>query len=152
MQFVVYSFLVMNVSPIKFPSSFFYLSLSSFFLMQLYFLPQLGVFAGIALAIVLSGSFSNIAELFTKDAEVLQIVKSGVLVCIFIFDSESHRSIFESPNLCFNSLQFVCITQPINSLAFIFDGLHYGVSDFSYAAYSSVSCTSDFLLYSFYIQ
>lgn len=78
-----------------------------------YFVLKLGVFAGIALAIVLSGSFSNIAELFTKDAEVLQIVKSGVL--------------------------FVCITQPINSLAFIFDGLHYGVSDFSYAAYSSMT-------------
>ncbi|KAH7669166.1 Multi antimicrobial extrusion protein [Dioscorea alata] len=77
-----------------------------------YYVLKLGVFAGIALAIVLSASYSNIAELFTKDAEVLQIVKSGVL--------------------------FVCITQPINSLAFIFDGLHYGVSDFSYAAYSSM--------------
>jgi Na+-driven multidrug efflux pump len=32
--------------------------------------------------------------------------------------------------------QFLALTQPINSLAFVFDGLHYGASDFSYAAYS----------------
>jgi hypothetical protein len=36
-------------------------------------------------------------------------------------------------------LQFLALTQPINSLAFVFDGLHYGASDFSYAAYSMVS-------------
>ncbi|KAJ0966895.1 hypothetical protein J5N97_023812 [Dioscorea zingiberensis] len=78
-----------------------------------YFVLKVGFFAGIALTIVLCASFSNIAELFTQDTEVLQIVKSGVL--------------------------FVCATQPINSLAFIFDGLHYGVSDFSYAAYSSMT-------------
>lgn len=63
----------------------------------MYFLFQLGVFAGIALAIVISASYSNIAELFTKDAEVLQIVKSGVLVCIFIFDSKSHGLFFQVP-------------------------------------------------------
>ncbi|XP_073033570.1 protein DETOXIFICATION 45, chloroplastic isoform X4 [Primulina eburnea] len=33
-------------------------------------------------------------------------------------------------------LQFVSASQPINALAFIFDGLHYGVSDFPYAARS----------------
>ena len=36
-------------------------------------------------------------------------------------------------------LQFVVLTQPINALAFVFDGLHYGVSDFEYAAVSMVS-------------
>lgn len=36
-------------------------------------------------------------------------------------------------------LQFVALTQPINSLAFVFDGLHYGAADFGYAAYSMVS-------------
>ncbi|XP_062205482.1 protein DETOXIFICATION 42 isoform X2 [Phragmites australis] len=35
-------------------------------------------------------------------------------------------------------LQFVCITQPINALAFVFDGINYGASDFGYAAYSMV--------------
>lgn len=33
---------------------------------------------------------------------------------------------------------FVAGTQPINALAFAFDGLHYGVSDFAYAAYSMI--------------
>ncbi|XP_020250841.1 protein DETOXIFICATION 45, chloroplastic isoform X2 [Asparagus officinalis] len=69
-----------------------------------------GMFAGISLAVVLGVSFGNIAELFTKDVQVLQIVKSGLL--------------------------FVSASQPINALAFIFDGLHYGVSDFSYAAFA----------------
>lgn len=35
-------------------------------------------------------------------------------------------------------MQFVSASQPINALAFIFDGLHYGVSDFPYAARSMV--------------
>uniref|UniRef100_A0A453HSI3 Uncharacterized protein n=1 Tax=Aegilops tauschii subsp. strangulata TaxID=200361 RepID=A0A453HSI3_AEGTS len=33
---------------------------------------------------------------------------------------------------------FVTITQPINAIAFVFDGLYYGVSDFGYAAYSTL--------------
>lgn len=41
-------------------------------------------------------------------------------------------------------LQFVALTQPINALAFVFDGLHYGASDFEYAAVSMVS-TENFL-------
>lgn len=39
-------------------------------------------------------------------------------------------------------MQFVSLTQPINSLAFVFDGLHYGASDFAYAALSMVSTHS----------
>lgn len=38
-------------------------------------------------------------------------------------------------------IQFVCASQPINALAFILDGLHYGVSDFKYAASSMVYST-----------
>lgn len=69
-----------------------------------------GLFAGVSLAVLLFASFGNLAKLFTKDAQVLEIVRSGVL--------------------------FVSASQPINALAFIFDGLHYGVSDFSYAAFA----------------
>jgi hypothetical protein len=36
-------------------------------------------------------------------------------------------------------VQFVCLTQPINALAFVFDGINYGASDFGYAAYSMAS-------------
>ncbi|GLT62314.1 hypothetical protein SLA2020_349620 [Shorea laevis] len=35
-------------------------------------------------------------------------------------------------------LQFVAATQPINSIAFVFDGINFGVSDFAYTAYSMV--------------
>jgi len=41
---------------------------------------QIGVVTGIALAIVLGMSFSSIAGLFSKDPEVLRIVRKGVLV------------------------------------------------------------------------
>nr|CAB3457776.1 unnamed protein product [Digitaria exilis] len=71
-----------------------------------------GVIVGIALAVLLSASLGRLAELFSKDPMVIQIVRSGVL--------------------------FVSASQPINALAFIFDGLHYGVSDFSYSAFSMV--------------
>lgn len=89
-----------------------------------YLVLKAGLFIGIALAVVLGASFANLAELFTKDTGVLQIVKTGVL--------------------------FVGATQPINALAFIFDGLHYGVSDFAYSAWSMMTVgamSSAFLLY-----
>ncbi|KAG6517856.1 protein DETOXIFICATION 45, chloroplastic-like [Zingiber officinale] len=89
-----------------------------------FFVLKAGLFIGIALAVVLGASFANLAELFTKDTGVLQIVKTGVL--------------------------FVGATQPINALAFIFDGLHYGVSDFAYSAWSMMTVgaiSSAFLFY-----
>ncbi|CAL4950174.1 unnamed protein product [Urochloa decumbens] len=73
---------------------------------------QVGVVSGLALAVGLYASFGNIAGLFTSDPEVLMVVKSCAL--------------------------FVCASQPINALAFIFDGLHYGVSDFDYVAQATI--------------
>jgi Na+-driven multidrug efflux pump len=73
---------------------------------------QIGVVSGLALSAGLYTSFSNIARLFTSDPVVLMVVKSCSL--------------------------FVCASQPINALAFIFDGLHYGVSDFDYVAQATV--------------
>uniref|UniRef100_A0A2C9WL60 Polysaccharide biosynthesis protein C-terminal domain-containing protein n=1 Tax=Manihot esculenta TaxID=3983 RepID=A0A2C9WL60_MANES len=58
-----------------------------------------GLITGICLAIILGVSFSSVATLFTKDVEVLATVRSGLL--------------------------FVSGSQPINALAYIFDGLHY---------------------------
>ncbi|KAF2579496.1 hypothetical protein F2Q68_00005884 [Brassica cretica] len=66
----------------------------------------------------------SVAGLFSKDPEVLRIVRKGVL--------------------------FVAATQPITALAFIFDGLHYGMSDFPYAAWSMMvvgGISSAFMLY-----
>lgn len=35
-------------------------------------------------------------------------------------------------------IQFVAGSQPLNAIAFVLDGLYYGVSDFGFAAYSMV--------------
>lgn len=83
-----------------------------------------GLITGVSLAIILGLSFGSLATLFTNDAEVLTIVRSGVL--------------------------FVSASQPITALAYIYDGLHYGVSDFSFAACSMMlvgAISSAFLLY-----
>ncbi|VFQ88202.1 unnamed protein product [Cuscuta campestris] len=83
-----------------------------------------GLCTGILLAVVLGLSFPSLAKLFTNDAQVIDIARSGLL--------------------------FVSASQPINALAYIFDGLHYGVSDFPYAASSMMivgAMSSAFLLY-----
>ncbi|XP_010555177.1 PREDICTED: protein DETOXIFICATION 45, chloroplastic [Tarenaya hassleriana] len=88
------------------------------------FVLKIGLITGISLAIILGLSFRSLAGLFSKDPEVLRIVRTGVL--------------------------FVTATQPITALAFIFDGLHYGMSDFPYAACSMMvigAISSAFLLY-----
>lgn len=85
---------------------------------------NIGLIIGILLAVILGVSFGHLATLFTNDSAVLGIIRSGVL--------------------------FVAASQPINALAFIFDGLHYGVSDFSYAASSMMlvgAISSAFLLF-----
>ncbi|PKI33118.1 hypothetical protein CRG98_046493 [Punica granatum] len=88
------------------------------------FVLKIGLFSGISLAAILGFSFDSLATLFTTDADVLEIVRTGVL--------------------------FVSASQPLNALAYIFDGLHYGVSDFPYAACSMMvagAISSTFLLY-----
>ncbi|XP_028073856.1 protein DETOXIFICATION 45, chloroplastic-like [Camellia sinensis] len=85
----------------------------------------------VSLAAILGLSFGSLATLFTKDAEVLGVVRTGVLRFLKL-------------------LQFVSASQPVNALAFIFYGLHYGVSDFPYAACSMMvvgAICSSFLLY-----
>lgn len=42
-------------------------------------------------------------------------------------------------NISSLTYQFVVGTQPINALAFVFDGVNFGASDFAYSAYSMVS-------------
>ena len=46
---------------------------------------QIGLVTGICLAAILGLSFGSLATVFTKDAEVLGIVKTGVLVCTLVF-------------------------------------------------------------------
>lgn len=89
-----------------------------------FFVLKTGFVMGGVLAVALGVSFDSLAVLFTRDTEVLGILKTGVL--------------------------FVSASQPLNALAFIFDGLHYGVSDFPYAASSMITVgaiSSAILLY-----
>nr|POE61437.1 pentatricopeptide repeat-containing protein dot4, chloroplastic [Quercus suber] len=44
----------------------------------------------------------------------------------------------EGSNISFCPCQFVAATQPINALAFVFDGINFGASDFAYSAYSMI--------------
>lgn len=73
---------------------------------------KLGITAGVSLTVFLLLGFGAISILFTNDSEVLEIARSGTL--------------------------FVAGSQIMNALAFVLDGLYYGVSDFEYAAYSMV--------------
>ncbi|KAK3010828.1 hypothetical protein RJ639_011512 [Escallonia herrerae] len=89
-----------------------------------HFVLKTGLVAGVSLAVVLGLSFTSLSTFFTKDIEVLEILRTGVL--------------------------FVSASQPLTALAFIYDGLHYGVSDFPYAACSMMlvgAISSTFLLY-----
>ncbi|KAF6144828.1 hypothetical protein GIB67_038927 [Kingdonia uniflora] len=73
---------------------------------------QIGLVTGIAMAVILFLGFEPFSRFFSTDTAVLEIATSGVL--------------------------FVAGSQPVNALAFVLDGLYYGVSDFAYAAYSMV--------------
>nr|KJB35792.1 hypothetical protein B456_006G128800 [Gossypium raimondii] len=77
---------------------------------------QLGLVLGLILAVILGGGLSFGAKLFTKDADVLRLIGTGI--------------------------PFVAATQPINSLAFVFDGVNFGASDFAYSAFSLASSCS----------
>ncbi|KAK4339116.1 hypothetical protein RND71_040578 [Anisodus tanguticus] len=74
---------------------------------------QLGVVLGLVLALVLGIGLSYGARLFTKDVNVLHLIGIGI--------------------------PFVAATQPINCLAFVFDGVNFGASDFAYSAYSMLT-------------
>ncbi|KAL2484887.1 MATE efflux family protein 2 [Abeliophyllum distichum] len=71
---------------------------------------QIGIIMGVALAVILFSSFDALSSLFSTDSEVLKIARSGTW--------------------------FVAGSQPMNAIAFVLDGLYYGVSDFGFAAFS----------------
>ncbi|KAL2622374.1 hypothetical protein R1flu_002579 [Riccia fluitans] len=73
---------------------------------------QMGIGFGLFMALLLGMGSAWFTRLFTNDIGVLETMT-------FI-------------------LPFVILTQPINSLAFVFDGIYYGVSDFAFAAYSMI--------------
>ncbi|WJX30984.1 hypothetical protein P8452_19467 [Trifolium repens] len=87
---------------------------------------QMSFVLGIGLSLIVGGGLYFGAGVFSKNVAVIHLIRLG--------------------------LPFVAATQPINSLAFVFDGVNYGASDFAYSAYSLVlvslaSVTSLFILY-----
>lgn len=97
---------------------------------------QIGLASGLALAVGLYISFGSIARLFTNDPQVLTVVSSCALVRLLLYQLIVMYTISSLILKLF--IQFVCASQPVNALAFIFDGLHYGVSDFDYVAQTTV--------------
>ncbi|CAI9292407.1 unnamed protein product [Lactuca saligna] len=71
---------------------------------------KIGLISGGSLAFVLFLGFGQLSSLFTTDSQVLNIARSSTL--------------------------FVAASQPMNAIAFVLDGLYYGVLDFGYASYS----------------
>ncbi|KAH1108682.1 hypothetical protein J1N35_012450 [Gossypium stocksii] len=86
---------------------------------------QMSFVMGMGLAVVVGVGLHFGSGIFSKDASVLRLISIGVV--------------------------FVAGTQPINSLAFVCDGVNFGSSDFAYTAYSMIlvggaSIASIFLL------
>ncbi|RZB62869.1 protein DETOXIFICATION 42-like isoform X1 [Glycine soja] len=73
---------------------------------------QMGLVLGMALAFILGIGLHFGAKIFTQDANVLHLIQIGI--------------------------PFVAVTQPLNSIAFVFDGVNFGASDFAYSAFSMV--------------
>ncbi|XP_027342013.1 protein DETOXIFICATION 43 isoform X4 [Abrus precatorius] len=74
---------------------------------------QMSFILGVGLSLAVGVGLYFGAGIFSKSALVVHLIRIG--------------------------LPFVAATQPINSLAFVFDGVNYGASDFAYAAYSLVT-------------
>ncbi|XLU94566.1 hypothetical protein S245_008918, partial [Arachis hypogaea] len=70
----------------------------------------IGLVLGLALAFIFDAGLPFGAKLFTRDVDVLHLIKIRIL--------------------------FVAATQSINALAFIFDDINFDASDFTYSAFS----------------
>ncbi|XP_059311021.1 protein DETOXIFICATION 43-like isoform X3 [Lycium ferocissimum] len=86
---------------------------------------QMGFVLGLGLALVVGIGLYFGSGVFSKDKNVIRIITIAI--------------------------PFVAGTQPINSLAFVLDGINFGANDFAYSAYSMVlvgalTITSEFVL------
>ncbi|ESQ49222.1 hypothetical protein EUTSA_v10020489mg [Eutrema salsugineum] len=73
---------------------------------------QMGFVLGLGLSVFVGLGLYFGAGVFSKDPTVIHLIAIGI--------------------------PFVAATQPINSLAFVLDGVNFGASDFAYTAYSMV--------------
>ncbi|RYR27034.1 hypothetical protein Ahy_B02g061359 isoform C [Arachis hypogaea] len=119
---------------------------------------QIGLGTGITLSMILFFGYGAFSSLFSTDSEVQDVAQSGLLARSFLtlllliyfvtgsvivaFSPNNNPIVFLSHvtliNLKCTHMQFVAGSQPVNALAFVVDGLYYGVSDFGFAAYSMV--------------
>ncbi|PWZ31356.1 Serine decarboxylase 1 [Zea mays] len=74
---------------------------------------QLSIVLGMCLTVVLGLAMRFGVGIFTSDVPMIQVIHRGI--------------------------PFVAGTQTINSLAFVFDGINFGASDYRYSAYSMFS-------------
>ncbi|XP_074557784.1 protein DETOXIFICATION 42-like [Curcuma longa] len=74
---------------------------------------QFSILLGVALTVLLGVVVHFGSGIFTKDIDVQKMIHKG--------------------------LPFVAGTQTINSLAFVFDGINFGASDYTFSAYSMVA-------------
>lgn len=100
------------------------------FLMDL----QMSFVMGMGLAVVVGVGLHFGSGIFSKDAAVLRLISIGVVVCF----NSSCMYVCMVLSEFVSAYQFVASTQPINSLAFVCDGVNFGSSDFAYTAYSMV--------------
>ncbi|CAH1446661.1 unnamed protein product [Lactuca virosa] len=73
---------------------------------------QLALAMGLVLSLIVGVGLSFSSGVFTTDTKVLRLLSLGI--------------------------PFVAATQPINTIAFVFDGINYGSSDYFYSAFSMV--------------
>ena len=116
----------------------------------------MGLVLGLALAFILGTGLHFGAKIFTQDANVLHLIQIGIPVIVH-FQIGKDILVLYLPNslsketyivtfMFILSYQFVAVTQPLNSIAFVFDGVNFGASDFAYSAFSMVSIFFHFLM------
>ncbi|PNY13174.1 MATE efflux family protein chloroplastic-like [Trifolium pratense] len=102
---------------------------------------QIGLGAGISLSMILFVGFGPFSTLFSTDSEVLDVARSDSDCYSLYYLNESipcRLVFFGQCQKYVTAIRFVAGSQPVNALAFVIDGIYYGVSDFEYAAYSMV--------------
>lgn len=108
---------------------------------------QMSFILGIGLAVVVGLALHFGDIIFSKDPNVLRIIAIGIpVIPIYKFICKILFFYFIFFNLdwslALSTHQFVAGTQPINALAFVFDGVNFGASDFAYSSYSMVSLSA----------
>ncbi|KAG7014244.1 Protein DETOXIFICATION 43 [Cucurbita argyrosperma subsp. argyrosperma] len=106
---------------------------------------QMSFILGVGLAVFVGIGMFFGAGIFSRDIQVQYLIHLGIPVNIktylVFFLPMPWMNSSDSP-LSPETHQFIAATQPINSLAFVFDGVNFGASDFAYSAYSLASSTA----------